>query len=162
MRRGLSLAAGDSRASDLASRVAPAVAQRALRHAKSETTLRHYVSVEDATVAKAIDARPWLTRPRAEESSAEAATGTDGVQQQWRQQSAPLDGVQPGAKGCESARTGGDESSATAKAADPVNRSGFAVPRGSLRLAAGGEVVGVEGLEPSTPSLSSWCSSQLS
>jgi hypothetical protein len=149
-------------ATDLASRVAPAVAQRALRHAKSETTLRHYVSVEDVTVAKAIDARPWLTRPAPQESTAAAATGTDGMQQHQRQQSAPPEAVRGGSEGCGSARDDRSDDALSVDGAERVFGSDSAVPRGSLRLAAGGEVVGDEGLEPSTPSLSSWCSSQLS
>lgn len=50
--------------------------------------------------------------------------GTDGVQQQQRQQSVSLNRVQAGEKGCESMREGGDESGATTpRAAIPPKRS---------------------------------------
>ncbi len=152
-------------ATELCSRSTPAVAQRALRHASSTTTLRHYVSIEDSAVATAIDSRAWLTKPTAKpraSSEAATATGTDGVQQQWRQQSEGREGVRAGSDGCETARSVVAETGSSANRANLVNLSGKAGARGPMRDGARVEVVGVEGLEPSTPSLSSWCSSQLS
>lgn len=146
-------------ASDLATRTTPAIAQKALRHAKAETTIRGYVTLEDEAVANAIESRPWYGSP---EPTAVSATGTDGSCQQLRQQPVARDPSRGGSEGCESARVDSVGGGSIASSADPVNRSGLAVPRDSQGFAEGGEVVGVEGLEPSTPSLSSWCSSQLS
>jgi integrase len=149
-------------ATTLCERTTPAIAQQALRHAKYETTQRHYVSLADDAVAKAIDSLPRLLGEPGDSLERAVATGTHGAAQQCSQQSVWRSAAQEGAAGRGSAQDGGGDPGSTGNAGNLVDASGSAVPRGSLRLAAGGEVVGDEGLEPSTPSLSSWCSSQLS
>jgi len=134
---------------------APQIAMRILRHAKVDTTLKHYthLRVEDAARALARITEPESTGT----GDAGTMTGTDGPEEA-RVHSAVHSGAPPmrdGAERCAASVrrpsiAGADES------ADAV------VSCASLRDDARSRMVGDAGLEPATPSLSSWCSSQLS
>jgi len=148
--------------------VTPRTAQAAMRHSKVDLTMNVYTDPKLLDVAGAVEALPALPLSAGlqSESFAVKATGTDDSRaSQFAPKFAPAFARKGGKQG-PGQSTGGTKSnagqeggwlSAVDVTSNPDKRKGplATVANGPLR-------VGATGLEPVTPSLSSWCSNQLS
>ncbi len=146
--------------------VAPRTAQAAMRHAKIDLTMSVYTDPRLLDVHGALDALPTLPldgkQPQTETLQ---ATGTNGISDVLIRLVAPT--VAPttdfsGQSGSIGVKTAGLPISGEGDGSVAV--SGNAV-KGKDPLTipvSGSSRVGATGLEPVTPSVSSWCSSQLS
>ncbi len=146
--------------------VAPRTAQAAMRHSKIDLTMSVYTDPKLLDVRGALDALPTLPLDGdAAQREVSRATGTDDPQRNPVQLVAPtvaptwFNGTQSGAtadKGSGTGRIGGDGTG--------IDVTSSLVKRKHPLTTAVSECqgVGATGLEPVTPSVSSWCSSQLS
>ncbi len=149
--------------------VAPRTAQAAMRHSKIDLTMTVYTDPRLLDVAGALDALPALPLDTPPNEGEGVMTGTDGPQHKVVQLSvnyvAPL--VAPTSDNrCPPPSTCGNPNSSEPM----VHSSGSVAVSGCLdkkkdsltQPVSESPVMGATGLEPVTPSLSSWCSSQLS
>src|SRR5262249_14368550 len=147
--------------------IAPRTAQAAMRHSKIDLTMSVYTDPKLLDVRGALDVLPALPLdggPAAGEEAARA-TGTDGLQRTKVQALAPTLAPTPDLPGQAGAfpviSAGGDGDTGRedrlAASASEVKRKH--PPTGGV---SGRQGMGAIGLEPMTPSVSSWCSSQLS
>ncbi len=146
--------------------VAPRTAQAAMRHSKLELTMGCYTDPRLLDVRGALDVLPELPLD-AERPGSEAgqATGTDGPQRDWCKPLAPTLAPTPdNSVQAETKPVNKVVGRRAGAAAGSVVVSGTADKRkGPLTTPVSGPAgVGATGLEPVTPSVSSWCSSQLS
>ncbi len=144
--------------------VKPRTAQAAMRHSKIDLTMNVYTDPKLLDVAGAMDALPALPlgdgKQRAE--NVLSTTGTDdSIASQFAPEFAPTTGKTRTLRSILDKITGKAEKS---RATDPVAVSAYPVKQNNpLTSAVNGLLnVGGRGLEPPTPSLSSWCSNQLS
>jgi len=135
----------------------PAVVRDIMRHAKIDTTLDYYTHLRSTEKVCAIERVPSLF---ASDDAQEAeAVGAEAAATQ-----AATSRDQAGSDG----KMREEVDVAAVSACDDVGDANFTetthgdVTGRDTTTWEEGEVVGDEGLEPSTPSLSSWCSSQLS
>ena len=140
--------------------IAPRTAQAAMRHSKIDLTMNVYTDPRLLDVRGALDVLPALPLGGNDQEAARA-TGTEGEAGKFAPKFAPTR-YKPGQWGATADKMA--ESGESRGAADVLAVSG--VPgksKGPLTTAVNGPFgVGATGLEPVTPSVSSWCSSQLS
>ena len=113
-----------------------------MRHARIETTLKHYADPALLDVAGAVEMLPSVSSA----SVVTAATGTDSV--------APTVALTSG-RARQNVALSGNRATGRRQSKKPV------IPARNTGI-TGFPAVGDIGLEPMTPSLSSWCSNQLS
>ena len=140
--------------------VSPRTAQAAMRHSKIDLTMNVYTDPRLMDVAGAIESLPMLPlRPEGRTSNEQLRTGTDDLQLTLQLTRTSFTGVQEGSSSVNDQmgiRLLGDDSELDVSST-PVNGKGFLST--SDKKPSG---VGVTGLEPVTPSVSYWYSSQLS
>jgi hypothetical protein len=144
--------------------VSPRTAQAAMRHSKIDLTMNTYTDPKLLDVAGAMDALPALplVGREASEPAALSATGTDNSAVcQFAPAFAPTTGKTRTLQSILDKIASAAEKS---KATDAVAASAYLVKQNNpLTTTVNGLLgVGGRGLEPPTPSLSSWCSNQLS
>ena len=137
-----------------------------MRHSKIDLTMSVYTDPKLLEVRGALDALPTLPLDvDASQGEALRATGTDDPQRNQVQLVAPTvaptwcNGTQSGAtadKGTGTGRAGGDGTGIDVTSSSVKGKHPLTSP------VSGCHGVGATGLEPVTPSVSSWCSSQLS
>ena len=145
--------------------VSPRTAQAAMRHSKIDLTMNVYTDPRLMDVAGALDALPTLSLA-AEQTNSVLATGTDDSGSRMVSNLVtPTVTPTPYKSGQIEASTGNlykvvkaltgktrlDVTSMPVNEKDPLTR-----------VVSGSSVMGATGFEPVTPSVSSWCSSQLS
>ncbi len=140
--------------------IAPRTAQAAMRHSKIDLTMSVYTDPRLLDVRGALDVLPSLSLD-GNEQEAIRATGTDGVAGKFAPKFAPA--------GCKLVQTGATEDRSADGAEQAAQTERLAVSRCPDKRKQplpkednGCQGVGATGLEPVTPSVSSWCSSQLS
>jgi integrase len=143
--------------------VAPRTAQAAMRHSKLDLTMNVYTDPRLLDVRGALDALPALHLGGGQaEGEAIRATGTDDA---GARTVAPT--VAP--TWCNGSQTGATADKATGTGSEGSDGDGIDVTSSPVKgkhplttAVNGCPQVGATGLEPVTPSVSSWCSSQLS
>ncbi len=144
--------------------VAPRTAQAAMRHSKIDLTMTVYTDPRLLDVAGALDALPTLPLTGQSEGESLRATGTDNVDSNVHllAQTLAQTSDKSGKPLTFSDNPFTDERSSSLEGMVVV--SAYADKRKEpLSIADNGSLIlGATGLEPVTPSLSSWCSSQLS
>jgi integrase len=146
--------------------VSPRVTQCAMRHSKIELTMGVYTDPRLLDIRGALDVLPALPLNEGDANrQAALATGTDEKGQYMATKFAPAFAptrCKPGQKLSQAVNSAGDGE--TNEQAVEVAVSGDLVKRKEplTTRVNGSDEMGVIGLEPMTPSVSSWCSSQLS
>jgi integrase len=122
--------------------VSPVTLKTLMRHARIETTLKHYTDPALLDVAGAVEMLPAV----ATSSASTVATGTDAV---------ALDVALTSGRTRQNVALSGNRAAGRRQSKKPM------MPAQNTGI-TGFSAVGDIGLEPMTPSLSSWCSNQLS
>ncbi len=140
--------------------VAPRTAQAAMRHSKIDLTMTVYTDPKLLDVRGALDALPSLplSEGPAGEREAVRATGTDGTAARALAPT-PDNSVQAGTI---PVNIGGSRGEGTERGLLAVSGCPDKRKHPLATAVSGCQRVGATGLEPVTPSVSSWCSSQLS
>jgi integrase len=134
--------------------IAPRTAQAAMRHSKIDLTMSVYTDPRLLDVRGALDVLPALPLAAAEEGAGRA-TGTEGVAGKFAPGFAPTR-CKPGPTvATADTRAGGDGLGAQAKAL-AASATGDKRKHPPKIPVSGCQVVGATGLEPVTPSVSSW------
>ena len=143
--------------------VAPRTAQAAMRHAKIDLTMNVYTDPKVLDVAGALDALPALHLDGTPADRQEQrATGTDDYRPNLVAPTVAPNSGQRGATKATAVKMAADDGDDAEPASDDANPCSVN-ENNPLTLAENGlQEVGDTGLEPVTPSLSSWCSNQLS
>jgi integrase len=143
--------------------VAPRTAQAAMRHSKIDLTMNVYTDPKLLDVRGALNTLPALPlQGDPNEGEAARATGTVGETVRTLAPTLAPSWCKRGQTGSTTVKPAGDEKPATE--GDRLDASGCGDKRKHppTMPVSGCHQVGATGLEPVTPSVSSWCSSQLS
>jgi hypothetical protein len=140
--------------------IAPRTAQAAMRHSKIDLTMSVYTDPRLLDVRGALDVLPTLPLDGTDRE-ASRATGTEGEAGKFAPEFAPTR--------CKPVQTGTAVDNTRRGEHHTGQASGIAVTSSSVKgkhpltsAVSGCPQMGATGLEPVTPSVSSWCSSQLS